>query len=393
MEPPRTDARALAAAGLDALRRGDARVARESFEQIVRQGEADAGSLLALAHACSRLNDAPAALATLDKLLAQEPRNIRALILKADQLAALGDDRAASSHYQFAVQAAPSPDQLPPELVREIERAKSMGGRYAQKFEQFLLDRLGVADDGTSPASARFRQSLDIMAGRKNIYFQQPQAYYFPELPQIQFYDRGLFPWMDAVEAATSAIRAEAAAALKDGSGFRPYVEGDPRRPRKEQSGMTDNPDWSAFYLWKNGEVVPENAARCPQTMAALANVPLAQVSNRSPSVLFSLLRPGARIPPHSGLVNTRLICHLPLIVPPGCGLRVGNDSRAPVEGNAWAFDDTVEHEAWNGSREPRVILLFEVWRPELSEDERALVRAMFDAIDAYSGQKPTWSI
>jgi aspartyl/asparaginyl beta-hydroxylase (cupin superfamily) len=393
METPRTDARTLAAAGLDALRRGDAREARASFERILRDGQADAGSLLALAHACARLNDAPAAIAALDKLLAQEPRNIRALILKADQLAVLGDDRAASSHYQFAVQAAPPPDQLPPDLVREVERAKAMGGRYAQKFEQFLFERLKVADRGANPASARFLQSLDIMVGRKNIYFQQPQAYYFPELPQIQFYDRGAFAWMDAIEAATAGIRAEAAAALQEGSGFRPYVEGDPRRPRKEQSGMTDNPDWSAFYLWKNGDVVPENAARCPQTMAALAGVPLARVPNRSPSVLFSLLRPGARIPPHSGLVNTRLICHLPLIVPPGCGLRVGNDSRVPIEGNAWAFDDTIEHEAWNGSREPRVILLFEVWRPELSEDERESVRAMFDAIDAYSGQKPAWSI
>jgi aspartyl/asparaginyl beta-hydroxylase (cupin superfamily) len=390
METPSTDARALATAGLDALRRGDARAARESFEKIVRQGHADAGSLLALAHACSRLGDAPAAIAALDKLLAQDPRNIRALILKADQLAAQGDDRAASSHYQFAVQVAQPAEQLPPDVVREVERAKAMGGRYAQKFEQFLFDRIGAEDDGASP---RFRQSLDIMVGRKNIYFQQPQAYYFPELPQVQFYDRSVFPWMDGVEAATAGIRAEASAALAEGSGFRPYVEGDPRRPRKEQSGMTDNPDWSAFYLWKNGEVVPDNAARCPRTMAALAGVPLAQVSNRSPSVLFSLLRPGARIPPHSGLVNTRLICHLPLIVPPGCGFRVGNDSRAPLEGKAWAFDDTIEHEAWNGSREPRVILLFEVWRPELSEKERALVRAMFDAIDAYSGQKPSWSI
>jgi aspartyl/asparaginyl beta-hydroxylase (cupin superfamily) len=108
---------------------------------------------------------------------------------------------------------------------------------------------------------------------------------------------------------------------------------------------------------------------------------------------LFSLLRAGARIPPHSGLVNTRLICHLPLIVPPGCGFRVGNEIRTPVEGRAWAFDDTIEHEAWNDSSLPRVILLFEVWRPELGDAERSLVRALFEAIDAYSGQKPVWSI
>jgi aspartate beta-hydroxylase len=71
----------------------------------------------------------------------------------------------------------------------------------------------------------------------------------------------------------------------------------------------------------------------------------------------------------------------------------VGNDIREPVEGKAWLFDDTIEHEAWNGSDQVRVILLFEIWRPELTDEERALVAAMFEAIDAYSGQKPTWSI
>ena len=31
--------------------------------------------------------------------------------------------------------------------------------------------------------------------------------------------------------------------------------------------------------------------------------------------VLFSVLKPGVRIPPHNGFLNSRLICHLPLIV------------------------------------------------------------------------------
>jgi aspartyl/asparaginyl beta-hydroxylase (cupin superfamily) len=156
---------------------------------------------------------------------------------------------------------------------------------------------------------------------------------------------------------------------------------------------MLDNPDWTAFYLWKDGEPLTANAERCPRTMAALEAVPLARLPNRSPSVLFSQLRPGARIPPHNGFVNTRLICHLPLIVPPGCGFRVGNESREWVEGKAWVFDDTIEHEAWNGSGETRVILLFEIWRPELTLRERELVCAMFEAIDAHTGQKPQWEI
>ena len=154
---------------------------------------------------------------------------------------------------------------------------------------------------------------------------------------------------------------------------------------------MLDNPEWSAFYLWKNGEPVAENVARCPKTMAALATVPFPQVPHRSPSILFSMMRPGAHIPPHNGFVNTRLICHLPVIVPGGCYFRVGNEEREWVEGKACVFDDTIEHEAWNRSDRTRVVLLFETWRPELTEEERTLVRAMFEAIDSQGGA-PAWS-
>ena len=94
-----------------------------------------------------------------------------------------------------------------------------------------------------------------------------------------------------------------------------------------------------------------------------------------------------------NGFVNTRLICHLPLIVPASCGLRVGNETRTPIEGKAWLFDDTMEHEAWNDSDQTRVILLFEIWRPELTAEERRLVSAMFEAIDAHSGEKAAWGI
>ena len=48
-------------------------------------------------------------------------------------------------------------------------------------------------------------------------------------------------------------------------------------------------------------------------------------------------------------------------------------------------FDDTIEHEAWNNSDETRVILIFDVWNPLLSEVERALVREMLEALRAYN--------
>ena len=83
-------------------------------------------------------------------------------------------------------------------------------------------------------------------------------------------------------------------------------------------------------------------------------------------------------------MLNTRLICHLPLIVPPNCRLRVGNEVRNVEAGKMLIFDDSIEHEAWNDSDETRVILLFEIWRPELDAEERRALTAMFEAIGLY---------
>jgi aspartate beta-hydroxylase len=341
--------------------------------------EADAASHLRAAEACARNGDAPGALAAIDQVLEIQPRSVAALIFKADQLAALGDARAASAFYRFAVSCAPPAREMPAALRDAVGRATAMCEHYAARFESFLRERLADAS-----ASARFSQSLDILSGRKTVYFQEPRQYFFPGLPQIQFYEREVFPWLETLEAATADIRGELVEVLKEDAAFEPYVQRHARLPHTNEQGLLDNPAWSAFFLWKHGELVAQNAARCPKSVQALASVPLAHMKNRGASVLFSLLQPGAHIPPHTGEMNTRLICHLPLVVPPNCQLRVGNETRTTVEGKAWVFDDTIEHEAWNSSEHTRVILLLEVWRPELSATERALVSAMFEAIDAY---------
>jgi tetratricopeptide (TPR) repeat protein len=391
--PQAIDVPALLRSGTEALRRGDPKAARDAFERLVAAGLAGAEACVGLAYACSGLKEHAAAHAAVDRALALEPRNLRALILKADYLAAEGDERAAASFYITAVRSAPPPNQVGAELRAELARAESMCEHYALKFEATLRQHVLRPGTDQAPSSGRFVRSLDILFGKRKAYHQQPRYYYFPELPQIQFYPRADFPWLDRLEGATSEIRSELLAVLEEPSRFKPYVQGNPRLPHNDQQGMLNNPDWSAFYLWQEGKVVPENAARCPKTMEALDDVPLARIPNRSPSVLFSLLRPGAHIPPHNGFVNTRLICHLPLIVPPDCALRVGNETRVPVEGKAWLFDDTIEHEAWNRSDRLRAILLLEIWRPELTEEERGLVSAMFEAIDAHSGEKAPWAI
>ncbi len=380
-------------AGSEALRRGEPTRARECFSRSLAAGRAPGPALLGLALACGALGDRAGRTAAIDRLLSIDPRNLRGLILKGDDLVAGGDVRSATSFYLSAIRSAPPADQLPADLQAELRRVQHVCDGYAAHYQSYITEQLAQRGFDRATSSARFAQSVDIALGKKRIYVQEPRYYYFPALPQIQFYDREPFPWLSTLESATDDIREELLGVMSEPGAFAPYVQGSANRPRKDQAGMLNNPAWSAFYLWKNGEVVEENAARCPRTLEALKDVPFSRTPNRSPSILFSLLKPGAHIPPHTGFVNTRLICHLPLIVPGKCRFRVGNEMREWETGKAWVFDDTIEHEAWNDSDETRVILLFDIWRPELTLEERELVTALFAAIDAHSGQKPDWSI
>ena len=368
----------------DALRRGDVQAARNLYEKLVAQGTATASTWLGLAHVHRALDAHDAALAAVDRAIVLDPQNLRALLFKADHMSQIGDDRVASSFYTAALRHASTLSSLPPEIVEGLKRAKAMRERYARQFEDHLSSKLAAAQSGGTKASRRFGQSLDLLFGRKQLYFQQPTQYFFPELPQIQFYDRAEFEWVKAIEAATGDIRTELEAVLRDGTGFQAYVESAPNRPPPPDRSMTDNKDWSAFFLWKEGAPIADHVARCPKTARAVENAPLCRIHGRAPSIYFSLLRPGTRIPAHTGYVNTRLICHLPLIVPPKCLFRVGNDVRAWRQGELLLFDDTVEHEARNDSTETRVVLIFDIWRPELTRAECDLVAATIEAIGSY---------
>ena len=391
---PFIDSNAAFAAGKAALEAGDARGARGHFEAMVRGGQADAPVFVALAVACQRLDDAVAVDAAVGRALTLDPRNLHALLIRADRLAATGDVRSAAAFYGAAVQVGAQTKNLNPALAAAVQRAAQNRDRIGAELEQHVQARLAAAGYQAATSSRRFSQAVDLMNGRKRVFLQQPRAFYFPGLPQVQFYPREQFPWLDAVEAATDDICAELAAVLRRDRGFEPYLQSNPGQPATGDTRLLDSLDWSAFFLVKNGDVMTENAAQCPKTLAALANAPLPRVRGRDPMVLFSVLKPGAHIPPHNGFLNSRLICHLPLVVPPGCRFRVGNDEGEWRKGKAWVFDDSIEHEAWNASRETRVILLFDIWRPELTEEERGLVTALLEAMDSFgSGPRVDWSV
>lgn len=325
---------------------------------------------------------------SIDRLLAREPRNISALVQKGDFRARGGDDRAATAFYKAALIAAGEAGPLPLSLKPAIERAQAGMARAASLFENYLEQKLVEAGLGPRSRPPRFQHSLDLMLGRRvaNLQLQRPTSFFFPGLPQRRFYERSEFAWAAEVEAAAATMLAELQAFQETrGDLFAPYMVSDPSRPRGDFHGLVDNPEWSTLYLWEKGGPVADLADSFPNTLRALERVDLPHITVRAPSILFSRLSAGARIPPHHGMLNTRLICHLPLIVPPGCGFRVGGETRRWRPGELLIFDDSVEHEAWNDGTGDRNILIFDIWRPELDPEERAAVTAMFEAVDSYS--------
>jgi aspartate beta-hydroxylase len=376
--------KASAAEGFAALERGDPRAARDLLTRLVQAGEADAAVWFAVAAAHRQLDSAAEESYALDQVLKLDPNYVPALIGKGDLFARLGDERAASAHYSVAIRLANSLPSQPKEWRAELDRIAAARQRMAGNFEAHLMSVLaarGLGEAGTE----RVGHAVDLLLGKRQIFLQQPSNFYFPGLPQIEFYARRDFTWVRTLEMLTPRIRAEAQAVLND-EGWAPYIENESRRPTANP--LLQDPSWSAFYLIKDGKVVEFNARRCPATMAALRDLPLCR-TGRTPAVLFSLLRPGTRIKPHHGYMNARLVCQLPLIIPEKCALRVGNETRAWREGEVVVFDDSVEHEAWNLSKELRVVLIFDVWRPELSAQERTLVGAMLDARDQFDRKAP----
>jgi aspartate beta-hydroxylase len=368
--------------GARALREGRPTEAVGLLRQIVDAGQATNAVWVGLAMAHRGLGGGAAEREALGEALKLEPRDLRALLMMADSYVEAGDARAANAYFDSFVKLAEASGD--PALGPQVAEARETMRRFNDTFEAHLRDALrGQGLD--RPQARRARRSLDLLLGKSGVYLQQPRHFYFPELPNIQYADRAAFPWLDRVEAATDAIRAELLQVLEEDRAFSPYVEAEPNRPVFNDNGMVGNPDWSAFYFWKAGEPVPENLARCPSVAAALADAPLCRIPGRTPSVHFSLLRPGMHIAPHHGFMNARYVCHLPLIVPEGCAMRVGSETRAWTEGQACVFDDSIEHEAWNRNPDQlRVVLIFDIWRPELTGPERDFVSAVLQAVDSY---------
>jgi aspartate beta-hydroxylase len=209
---------------------------------------------------------------------------------------------------------------------------------------------------------------------------QRPSFLLFPGLPTSVYIDRTALPWIEALEAATPAIRAELDELLPRTTG-RERVFASAALEAENLRGPDATPTWNGYYFFRHGERRDDNCRACPATTAALEALPLSRVREHGPEVLFSVFTAGTHLLPHRGVTNTRVVGHLPLIVPEDCALRVGGEIHVWRLGQVVVFDDTYEHEAWNRSATTRVVLIFDVWNPYLTEAERAAVTDLIGAI------------
>jgi aspartyl/asparaginyl beta-hydroxylase (cupin superfamily) len=357
--------------GLRALADRDFEGARSAFAAAASADPKEAALWLNLATAQRALEDTGGEEASLEQALAIDRADFVAQLRTAELLQRTGRDAKAAKHWSNVLQLAAGINAPPPAVTEAVARGKAFLAAHNDSVAALLDERLGTASM-TGPEARRFRACVEHAFGRRLIYRNQCAGIYYPFLPADEFFDRGHFEWLEDLEEKTVAIRAEALALLRnDAATIRPYVRQEPGTPVNTWSALDNSLDWSACFLWEYGVRNEAVCELCPATTAALEAVPQNHIPGRAPTAFFSILKAGAHIPPHTGVTNTRTIIHLPLVVPDGCRFRVGGETRPWREGEAFAFDDTIEHEAWNESAEPRIVLIFDVWNPYLTDAEQ----------------------
>jgi len=369
-------AAALEAEADRAAARGDADTARKRLEQATLADPDRSELWLKLTAMCRAQGDLPAALAAVSGALRIEPLGFMPLLLKASLLERLGRGKEAGEVYGYAL--AQAPDDIPPHLESMAAHASQCHEAHVAAAAARLASAATAADVGLSePERRRVARFQTNVLRRTRPYHSEPTHFHYPGLAEREFHDPEDFPWLATLEAATPAILEDFQRVMAaERAELVPYIQYPDDVPLRQWAELNRNRAWTAIHLVQNGVTIDANARHCPAVMAVLGELDQPAIPRRGPNAMFSLLAPGAHIPPHTGVANTRLVCHLGLTVPPGCWFRVGDERREWTVGEAFVFDDTIEHEAANPSGELRVVLIVDTWHPGLSPVERAAVAA-----------------
>jgi aspartyl/asparaginyl beta-hydroxylase (cupin superfamily) len=363
-----------------ALGTGDIRSASELLDLAAAERPDDPDLWLRAAALHRGAGKPRKALQAVHQALKFAPLDFTALLMRASLLEKL-EDSGAPEAWEQALANKPA-GELPPQLATVVAHGEQRQAEWIASREARIM---AAMEESEARADALERKRIERFRSnvlrRTRPFHSTPTHFHFPELAEREFHPRKLFPWLEKVEAATDRIAAELQAVMHaERAELVPYIQYAEHLPLDQWRSLNKSLDWAAIHLLLGGKRIDANARHCPQTMALVAELPQPQIPGASPNAMFSLLAPHTSIPPHVGVNNARLVCHLPLIVPEGCWFRVGAETRSWKLGEAFVFDDTIEHEAMNPTDELRVVFIFDLWHPDLSEVERDAVSALLKA-------------
>lgn len=362
-----------------AIQSGDLQTSVRLLEQAVELRPDDHTLWLRIAAMHRGTGKPQAALQAVHRALSFAPRDFSALLMRASLLDRLGDPGAPEA-WGHALANKPE-GELPSQLITVVAQGERRHAEWIAGREAKMRAQMAESEERANAFERkRIERFRNNVLRRTKPFHSTPTHFHFPELAEREFHPRALFPWLEDIEAATDRIAAELQTVLQaERAELVPYIQYEDHLPLDQWRPLNKNPDWTAIHLWRNGERVDANARHCPETMKLLEPVEQPRIEGAGPNAMFSLLAPNTAIPPHVGVNNARLVCHLPLVVPEGCWFRCGAETRYWTKGEAFIFDDTIEHEAMNPTDELRVVFIFDCWHPDLSDVEREAVTALIE--------------
>lgn len=411
------------AAALQAARRLDE--AEELHRAVLARAPASPASLQFLSARCFERGDLTAAAAYMQRYIAVDPANLEAYGALGVALEALGRvDEAVTVLRQAYLRKPTEPKTLlllGAALAKagQPEAAAAAGSLLeATQPEMLQLDRLGGGAAYAKERSARLRHALegfyaqlraDAVEEAKRVEpaadfsrvsgavwrpifapgapeRRRPAFFYVPQLPDAPWLEPERFDWAADLEAAAPELAKEVAGSLDVDADGLPYIG--KQEASETWRSLAGRSDWSALHFWNDALPNERALARFPKMRAALERLPLVTLGGAPDEAFLSILKPRTRIPPHFGNANHRLTVHLPLIVPAGCGVKVGGEARETRFGRLMIFDDSYEHSAWNDSESARIVLIFEIWHPALSAAERTAVAGLLSRYNLLSQRR-----
>lgn len=336
--------------------------------------------LLAIGQACEKIGNLDQALSAYRRAALSHPGSALSYLFIGSVLQEKNDTETALKAYGLsfvldrAILFLHEQQNVPPFIA---ERSRRAGALIEGKFADLQTKAIDDLETSLDADLSRIRKTCwygthqGALPYRDNL--QRPEGNYIPGLDPEPVFGKEQFDWAEAIEAQYPEIREEILANLNldADEDCRPYLT-QGLNEHHPLSGLSGDKNWSSVHLYKEGMANDAALKRFPKTAAALRNVEHTTRNGLPLEIFVSALKPKTAIAPHFGLTNAGITVHLPIVIPEGdAAIRVGKEKHSWREGELFFFDDAFEHEAWNNTDELRIVLIFEVWNPNLTKAEQ----------------------